>query len=709
MAHADNPPLLLETALHESPESDAVQRPTTHKAEGKGRPSAENGPKVAHQPQQPKTGQPVRITIDTAGRTVPSGGLVVEYQVVEPGKYIARADAAFEKNWVSLAMRPAEGVGDGTNGAGVYTAEIPGSVQRHRRLIRYRVRSLGNKKIITPAESDSEPNLAYFVYDGVPAWKGAINPRSDDAQLSQPVTYSSAVMQSVPVYHFLSSKAAVEKVTWSSSDGFGNGDRNAYRYTGTMVYDGVVYDHVGFRARGGGWRHAMGKNMWKFNFLPGHRFQARDNYGQSYKTKWDKLNLGACIQQGDYGMRGEQGMFESLGFRLFNRAGKEASRTHWVELRIIDEAEESPADQYHGDFWGLYLAVENVDQHFLKEHDLPAGNVYKLEFGAKTAFNGNPAITNQSDVHAFMGGISRQQRDSWWTENVDLARYYDYRAIIECIHHYDVDAGKNYFYYLNPETKKWAVIPWDLDLTWGESMYGGGREPFYAAGLLFRPAFKRQYQERLAELRDLLFNADEIGRLIDEYAAIISDPNGGPCLADADRAKWDYHPIFSSHYVMAMKTSPGLFYFHSARNRFPVMVKYMKTYAARRANWIDSTLLAGYQPPPSPKVAPGQAGDSTNGALTYRVEPGTAGDVRTYRWRLAEVTDPKSTSFERNKPWKYEIDALWEQEGPQLSSATLPREQLLPGHSYRVRARYQDGQGAWSRWSRPVQFTMPGQ
>jgi hypothetical protein len=76
-------------------------------------------------------------------------------------------------------------------------------------------------------------------------------------------------------------------------------------------------------------------------------------------VKWGKLNLGACIQQGDYGMRGEQGMFEAVGFRLFNLAGIEASRTHWVHLRIVDQSEESPLDQYSGDFWGLYLAVEN--------------------------------------------------------------------------------------------------------------------------------------------------------------------------------------------------------------------------------------------------------------------------------------------------------------------------------------------------------------
>ena len=360
---------------------------------------------------------------------------------------------------------------------------MPGSLQKHRRLIRYRIVAGDQHQVIAPDPSDAQPNFAYFVYDGVPDWKGAVDPDSLDPKVRQVVTYSSAALERVPVYHFLSSRQAVEGAIWLDSDNYGGRDRNAYKYTGTMVYQGIVYDHVGFRARGGQWRHAMGKNMLKFNFLPGHRFAARDFYGQLYKTKWDKLNLGACIQQGDYQMRGEQGMFEALGFRLFNLAGLEAPQTHWVHLRMIDGAEESPADQDQGDFWGLYLAVENVDEHFLKAHDLPAGNLYKIEFEPKMEYNGNPAITNQSDVRQFISKSERRETDSWWTNNVDLRRYYNYRSIIECIHHYDVDSGKNYFYFLPNHSTQWIVIPWDIDLTWGDGMFGAGYEPFYRAGL----------------------------------------------------------------------------------------------------------------------------------------------------------------------------------------------------------------------------------
>ncbi len=81
----------------------------------------------------------------------------------------------------------------------------------------------------------------------------------------------------------------------------------AYSHFGTFVYNGLVYDHISYRARGGVWRYAMGKNMWKFDFNRGHDFQAYDDYGQPYATTWRKLNFSSCIQQGNYQHRGEQG------------------------------------------------------------------------------------------------------------------------------------------------------------------------------------------------------------------------------------------------------------------------------------------------------------------------------------------------------------------------------------------------------------------
>ena len=51
------------------------------------------------------------------------------------------------------------------------------------------------------------------------------------------------------------------------------------------------------------------KNFWKFNFHRGHRLHAKDNYGQEYSEKWDKLNLSAANT-----LTGGNGLVESGTF-----------------------------------------------------------------------------------------------------------------------------------------------------------------------------------------------------------------------------------------------------------------------------------------------------------------------------------------------------------------------------------------------------------
>ncbi len=178
---------------------------------------------------------------------------------------------------------------------------------------------------------------------------------------------------------------------------------------------------------------------------------------------WSKLNLSALIQQGDFGYRGEQGLFESVGFKMFNLAGVAASNTNYVHFRIIESANENGASQYGGDFQGLYLAVEQLDDNFLEEHDLPDGNLYKMEnntgvggIGGESNNQGDyPAVSDSSDLIDFKTTYqSAPQTADWWRQNFNLDSYYNYRSIVEAIHHYDIAGGKNYFYYLNPETNQ---------------------------------------------------------------------------------------------------------------------------------------------------------------------------------------------------------------------------------------------------------------
>jgi hypothetical protein len=623
--------------------------------------------KVKHSPEQPKSGEVVTIT----AKVTDSDGVnrvILDYQIVEPGSYIRITDPEYDTDWNTLEMHDDGLDGDEQSGDDIFTVELPGNFQVHRRLIRYRIEvidSIGND-VNVPYTDDPQPNFAYFVYDGVPAWRGAIRP-GDDGPLGEVVEYGPEVMNSLPVYHLISRKSDVEDCTWF--DKYGGSD---YKWYGTLVYDGEVYDHIRYRARGGVHRYKMGKHMWKFDFNRGHFFQAHDDYGVEYKTKWDKLNFSACIQQGDYGHRGEQGMFEAVTLKLFNIMGVPASKTNWLQFRIIDELYEdgilnaahlpltSSGTQYDGDFWGLYMTLEQMDGRFLDEHGLPDGNMYKMEGYSGQLANQSPTgVTDSSDLAAFQQGyLSRPApTEDWWRANVNLDCYFSYRCVVEGTHHGDIGYGKNYYFLFNPETNLWSQLPWDVDLTWTESMYGNGEDPFKGQGEIFSNSnVEIEYQNRMREFLDLLYNTDQCYQLIDELADIIDDPTSDLSIADADRAMWDYHWVMSHdasplYTTSSGKAGQGRFYQMAATRDFRGMVQIMKDYVVYATNnrryWMGMTgpsmseIAYDSQIPDTPNITYLGAADYPPDDLTFETssfsDPQGSHTFAAMKWRIAEV------------------------------------------------------------------------
>ena len=202
---------------------------------------------VKNNPKQPASSEDVDITVKV---TDPDGiqSVILSYQLVYPGSYIEITDSEYETNWTNLPMTDDGTAGDEEAGDSIYTVVIPGSLHTNRLLVRYRITSTDNTglSITGPYAHDPQPNFAYFVYYGVPVWSGAINPASSEPALNQVVYYSSDILTKIPVYHFISKKDSVEHAIWIDKYG---GD--LYKWNGTLIYDGDVYDHIRYRARGG--------------------------------------------------------------------------------------------------------------------------------------------------------------------------------------------------------------------------------------------------------------------------------------------------------------------------------------------------------------------------------------------------------------------------------------------------------------------------
>lgn len=687
-------------------------------------------------------GEGVRIS---AMITDPDGvsAASVLYQVVEPGDYIKIDDVRFESpaSWTTLAMNDGGTAGDVLAADNVWSALIPASVQTHRRLIRYRITATDSTNLSqrVPYADDTQPNFAYFVYGTMPDWSGAVTPGTTAA-----VNYSAAMLSKVQAYHLITrpeEHAGAQAVPVVKSDGTtqaagGEYGHSLYNWKGALCYDGRVYDHIRFRARGGVWRFEMGKNMWKFDFNKGHDLAVRDNYGKKFGQSWKKLNFSSLIQQGDFQYRGEQGLFEGVGFRLFQLTGMPAEHTSYAHFRIIERATESNGtpSQYDDDFQGLYLSIEQQDGQFLDEHGLPDGNLYKMEGGTGELNNQGPTHPkDKSDLNAFQ---AYTLTEAWWRENCDLPNYYNLRAVIDAIHHYDIGDGKNFFYYHNPETNKWTQLPWDLDLTWADNMYrgdtelagispsGNSTEPFLSRVWAI-PALQQELQNRVREIHDLLYNAEQTGMLIDEQASFVYQP-GQPSFVDADRAMWDWNPILTSTNVNPSKAAYGRFYQvatdspdggntnpQTPAGTFPGMIQKLKNYIPlRRAKVLQRMLLDEPQIPATPVVSGSGTTVPTN-AMTFTssaYSSPAASAFSAMKWRIAEVTDPAAPGYlpyANIGPRKYEIESSWE--SPEIttfsSSITIPPVAARPGGTYRVRVRHKDAAGRWSHWSAPRQFT----
>ncbi len=655
---------------------------------------------VRHTPQAPRHDELVTVTAivdDSDGLT----SVRLLYQAMVAGAYISMNDAAYTSNWTAIPMQ--------AGGDGSWSAQLPAAVSKHRTLVRYRVEATdrGNRRVVLPYADDPQPNFAFFVYHGLPSYYGTLN-AADPVRIE----FDFDTMRPLPVYFFIAKENEIADAFFMPPSAWESGYMgDEYYWRGTFVYNGIVYDHVRYRARGGFARYATGKNMWKINFNPGHRLQAYDNWGRPYPALWDKLNLSAVIQQSHRNRRGEQGMFESLTYRLFQLAGVPASSTHWVHLRVVDSPYEVSGSQYTGDFWGLYLAVEQPDGAFLERNGLPDGNIYKMEYGSGELNNlGRYGPADKSDLNDFLWAYQYANPSAdWWSGTIRLQNYFSYRSILEFTHHYDVDQQKNYIYYRNPDNSRWYVLPWDVDLTWYDKMPGTGVEPFLAP-VLNNPEFQLLYQNRLRDLRGVLLNPEQLWPLIDEYANVIDTPAGGNSIVDADRYMWDYNPIYLTRYVDPERTEPGKFYTSTTQGTFRAMVEEMKRFAAARIQWIDTYLLTDHDHPAAPGLAYGGAAGYPVDALRFVAgafnDPQGAATFGAMQWRIAEVTNPAAPAFNAEAARLYEAEAVWEGKPLYAYAAemTPPPGSVAAGHAYRVRVRMMDTSGRWGYWSAPIEF-----
>jgi hypothetical protein len=243
-----------------------------------------------------------------------------------------------------------------------------------------------------------------------------------------------------------------------------------YEYHAAFVFQNSNVPHdtllnIGFRLRGNTSLFSAKKSFKvSFNtYVPGRKY---DNL--------EKLNLN--------GEHNDPGIIRSkLCWDLFRKFGIPAPRAAHTEVYI------------NGDYYGLYINVEHIDDQFVKtSFGNNNGNLYKCLWPADLQYLGsdpdlykfgsggqrtyelqtNTDIDDYSDLAHFIDVLNNTPADSL-KEKLDpvfnVQTYLKYLVIEALTGHWDAYSfnKNNYYLYHNLNTGKFEFIPYDMDNTFG--------------------------------------------------------------------------------------------------------------------------------------------------------------------------------------------------------------------------------------------------
>ena len=293
---------------------------------------------------------------------------------------------------------------------------------------------------------------------------------------------------------------------------------------------------------------------------------------------------------------------------------------------------------------------------------------------------------------------------------MDVESYFSFHAINRLVANIDLRPGANHYFYHNPG-RGWMPVPWDLDM----QFLPRNHQPGYIDQIrcLEVPALKLEFRNRAREIQDLLASdpspsGGQIGQLVAEYTRLIDTKSGSWALLD--EARWNYAPP---------TRNKGAFYRKQALNDFGSFAKYIVDFCTdtrpKKDYRIDDQKPLGYgwgylgieaadsEIPERPVIKYTGSAGYPAGALGFE-SSAFAGKhpFGAMQWRVGEIGAPD------RKPWRYEIEPLWESaESPAfVPQVHIPQGTCKAGATYRVRARHKDSTGRWSHWSEPAEFTV---
>ena len=653
---------------------------------------------VAHEPLMPKPNVPVLVTARLAeGFAKP----VLKLQAVAPGKYIRKVDVEYEKDWTDLPMHDDGKDGDAKADDGIFSVRIPANYQKHRWLLRYRVTATDaqGKVARVPATDDPSPNFAWWCDAGPTAWSGSRQPGK-----VAPIDFPAEFLGTLQSLHLIARAEDVAKSQW-------DGGAHKQKQQGTLVYRGIVYDHIQYSNRGQGSAHIAGKNKWGLKFN-GRDVPLVDDDGVPFPVAFDSLNLNPG-QSTPYlpVHRGIAGLDEVLCLRSYRLAGVPSPASTWVQWRVVADADEVNAkDQYAGDLWGLYVAIGDMEPKLLGDKRLADGLTVSTQSGVKHTPNGMAKEDAPKVWETFLNGMRTNPKEDWWRKNLDLPAYYSFHALNRLLGNVDLRPDGNHGYYRHPDGR-WAPIPWDMDMTFVPRHHQPGH--IEAIGCLNHPAIAVEYRNRAREILDL-YAADatdrggQVGQLVSDLGATLTPKKFAVDWPRLDEARWNFSPRINPKGAYFVNPTQGG-YFGGDFTRTLATADF----AGFRKYLVDFCTDSR----PSKKYAPND-GDQRGygwGYLTHEATddkiPATPTVIQpkpdAYRFEATAFAGSKAAALEwrvgrvGQRSW-YELTPHWQKEIAEGRAMEIPATAFAEKGEYRIRARWRDTTNRCGHWSAPV-------
>ena len=307
-------------------------------------------------------------------------------------------------------------------------------------------------------------------------------------------------------------------------------------YPATFTANGVVYENVKIRYRGQ-WARTWPKKPLKIFFNEDKPFE-----GQK------RLNLNSSFRDPSF-------IRETLAYHIYRAAGAPASQSQLVRVHL------------NGEFRGLYVQVEQPDKAFLKRNDLKGLTIVKASSRMKEADERTHATIEEYRMHyeqetqkedeiydelkQFCDGLaSEKDALAFFKKNVDLEKYINYLAATALAQNWDGYNKNHFLVYDAKGSKKWFVLPWDLDRALGDHWdwsFGRANLPLELGTqrlpgvtgwnrmldrFMSHPELRTRLANRIEELLRKEFTTEKLDPVIDQMHAAIK------AEAELDYRRW---------------------------------------------------------------------------------------------------------------------------------------------------------------------------